>query len=485
MAMVLRDYQDDLIDRTRVALRTNKRALMVAPTGAGKTAIAAQMLHTLTRKGKTGFFLCHRQEILDQSMEAFAQYEVPFGVISAGFTPDPRKPIQLCSIDTLRARISRGARVPVPDLLIIDEAHHSVAGGWALVKKYFAAAAQIGLTATPRRLDNRGLRDQFDVMVEGPTVAELIEGGFLSKYRPFIPSTADLSKVGTSMGDYIKSESVAAMDKPSITGDAISHYLRHARDKRALAFCVSIAHSKHVVDQFREAGVEAWHIDGDTNRGERREALLAFRRGEIKVISNVDLIAEGFNCPGAEVAILLRPTKSLALYRQQVGRCLRPADGKGAAVILDHSGNLMRHGFPDDDIEWSLDGEPKKKKAEAEVAVKTCPKCLFAHHAGRPRCPNCGFAYEKAGREVDQVEGVLDEVAGVDERRAEQLKLALEKKEQNRQARSIEELVELGRARGYAKPEKWAGHVLTARGIDQRQVSAMVERLLKERESAQ
>ena len=458
MKLDLRRYQEDIIVKVRASLRVNRRVLLVLPTGGGKTLVASQMLHTVAAKGKTGKFVCHRQEILDQSVEAFAQNDVPFGVIAAGYPTDPREPIQLCSIDTLRARINRGHKVDVPDVLIIDEAHHSAAGGWSLVKNYMSAAKQIGLSATPRRLDDRGLREHFDDMVVGPSVAELIEQGHLCDYRAFIPGGPDLSGVHTQMGDYVKGELGAAMDKSSVTGDAISHYLKHLNGKRALAFCCSVKHSQNVVAQFREAGVVAWHIDGDTNRGERREALLAFKRGEIKVISNVDLIGEGFNCPGADAAILLRPTRSLALFLQQVGRAMRPAPGKKYAVILDHAGNIMRHGLPCDERQWSLDGREKRPKdEEAKVGVKTCPRCLFAHRAGKPHCPNCGNKYDVAGREVEQVEGVLEEVVDIQAvRRAKQ--------DEQRRARSIEELIKLGEARGYRDPVGWASHYWTARG---------------------
>lgn len=481
MSLVLRDYQVKLIDDTRAALRRSKRVVAQLPTGGGKTALSTEMLKRVISKGARGMFSVHRQELIDQTMRTFAEFDLPYGVISSGFPEAPREPIQIASIDTLRARLQRNPKSIVrPDFLVVDECHHAAAGGWSFVLQHFAGCQIVGLTATPKRLDGRPLRGLFDEMVCGPSTAELIERGYLSRYRPFMPSVPDLGGVVTQMGDYNKRQLGGAMDKPAITGDAISHYLRLASGRRALAFCVSIDHSKHVVQQFREAGVVAYHLDGETNRGERREAIAAFRRGDIKVLSNVDLFGEGFDVPAAEVSIMLRPTKSLSLYLQQCGRVLRPLEGKAPAILLDHAGNIARHGLPCDEREWTLDGEVKTKKKPGEVSVKNCPRCFFVHPIGRPKCPECGFVYTKQGRDVEQKDGVLNEVVDVDERRAEQLKLALEKKGENARARSLEDLINLGRARGYREPEKWAAHLMTARGMNKLQVQNMLVAFLKE-----
>jgi len=454
--VILRSYQTALIDDARVALRQHNAVLMQLPTGGGKTAIATQMMATVAAKQRLGAFICHRQELVDQTVRTFSEFRVPHGIISSGYTPSPMLPIQVCSIDTLRARLLAGRPVPRFDFLMWDEAHHVAAAGWTKVMQYFPRAKHVGLTATPERLDGKGLRAQFQAMVQGPTTAELIAGGYLSPYRAFAPSAPDLGGVHTKMGDFVRGENEAAMDRPSITGDAVGHYLRHARDKRALAFCVSVAHSQHVVAQFRAAGVVAWHLDGKTDRGERRQAVAAFRRGEIKVLSNVDLFGEGFDVPSADASIMLRPTKSLALYLQQCGRVLRPAEGKAHALLLDHAGNIARHGLPDDDREWSLDGRQARAKRddEASVPVRQCPKC-YACHRPAPRCPSCGWSYEAKAREVDQVDGDLAEIDVAAQRRE---RLA----EQGR-ADTIEALIELGRKRGYAKPEAWAAHLWTAR----------------------
>lgn len=468
----LRDYQVDLIDRTRIALRTFRRVAVQLPTGGGKTALSTQMLKSVASKGVGGMFTVHRQELVDQTMRTFAEFGLPYGVISAGYPEAPRELIQIASIDTLRARLRSGWRPKIaPKFIIADECHHAAAGGWAYVLQQFDTAKIVGLTATPERLDGKGLDDQFDHMECGPSTAELIRRGYLSKYRPFCPTPPDLTGAKTKMGDFVKGDIGGIMDRPSITGDAISHYLTHARGRRALAFCVSVEHSQHVVAQAKEAGIVAWHLDGNTNRGERRQAITAFRRGEIKLLSNVDLFGEGFDVPAADVSIMLRPTRSLALYLQQCGRVLRPLEGKAPAILLDHAGNIHRHGLPCDEREWSLSGREKGEAEAAEVSPKTCPKCMFTHRPGRPACPNCGFEYEKQSREVDMVDGVLREVTDLATLRSEKKARAEAEKKaaakirnyENAKAKTIDDLVALGTARGYKEPERWAAHFYTAR----------------------
>lgn len=454
MTILLRPYQTALIDDTRAALRSSRSVLIQLPTGGGKTCIIASMLHTVRAKGKRAIFTVHRQELLDQTIQTFREFSLPHGIIAAGYTPYLAQQIQIASIDTLRARLAAGWRIPATDLFAIDEAHHAVSKSWSAVKSYFSQAKVIGASATPERLDGRGLNAEFDALVSGPSVAELMEMGFLAPYRAFAPSTPDMQGVHTRMGDYVKSEVADRIDRPTITGDAVAHYLRLARDRRALVFCISIEHSRHVVEKFRSSGVVAWHLDGETDKGERRQAIAAFRRGEIKVLSNVELFGEGFDVPDAEVCIMLRPTKSLAMYLQQVGRVLRPALGK-TAMILDHAGNIARHGLPDDDRAWSLEGrEARNRDSDSAPPVRQCPKC-YACHRPAPVCPSCGWNYEIKAREVEHVDGSLEEIDVEMQRIAHVREQAA--------AHTVEALIELGRKRGYKQPEKWAAHLWTAR----------------------
>ena len=452
MTFALRDYQQDMIDRTRVALRTSRRVLIQSPTGSGKTALAAAMLGTASQRGSRCGFLVHRQELIDQTIATFTKVGIPFGVIAAGYSPNPFAAVQIASIDTLKNRLEK--IIPF-DFLVVDEAHHASAAGWAKTIDHFSSAYVVGLSATPARLDGKGLDHIFHDIVIGPKVSWLMEQGFLADYRAFAPPPPDLAGVHTRMGDFARGELADAMDKPSITGDAVAHYLKLARDRQAVCFCISVQHSKHVADTFRAAGIMAWHLDGNTPRDDRRKAIDAYRKGDIKVLCNVDLFGEGFDLPSIDVSILLRPTKSLALYLQQVGRSLRPGVGK-TAIILDHAGNIMRHGMPDDERQWSLNGAPKSERA---TAVRNCPKC-FAAHKPALTCPECGHDYRSdetadTGRKVEQIDGELVEIDKAVMRRRANVDQA--------RAQTLDDLIELGRKRGYKNPAFWASKIWTSR----------------------
>lgn len=450
--MKLRPYQEQIIAEAREHMLEGRKSILIqAPTGSGKTLLTAHMLKSAAEKNMASFFVVHRRELIKQSIRTFNQVGVHHGVLAAGFVEDDRHLVQICSVGTLARRLHQIRKRP--RLIIWDESHHLAAGGWSKIQRNYPDAFHIGLTATPERLDGTGLGKWFEVMIEGPRVEWLIENGFLAPYKMYAPTNLNLSGVHTRMGDFVKSELAAAVDKPSITGDAVREYTRLAAGRRAVVFCVSIAHSKHVVSEFEAAGYRAEHVDGETPTELRDQAIRRFETGETQVLSNVDLFGEGFDLPSLEVSILLRPTQSLGLYLQQVGRALRPADGKTHAVILDHAGNCARHGLPDEERMWSLEGRAKRQSnKEQQVKVKICPKCFAAQVPGKSACAYCGAEFEVKPRQVDHVEGDLAEInkdtfkrAGPDTER--------------HQARTLEELVELGKRRGYKRPHYWAKHI--------------------------
>lgn len=453
MSFQLREYQDDLIQKARAEIRAGGQSvLMVAPTGAGKTALAAFMLGTASGRGKRCWFMVHRRELITQSSRTFDKVGIPHGIISAGFTPDRRAGVQIASVQTLTRRMEG---IPAPHMIVWDECHHIASTSWATIFSTYPDAIHIGLTATPCRLDGRGLGDWFNVMVEGPTTKWLIENGFLSPYKMFAPTIPDMTGVHMRGGDYVGKEAAAKMDRPSITGDAIQHYQRLCDHKRAIVFATNIEHSKHVVAQFNASGYPAAHLDGTTDRRIRDQTLRDFEAGRIKVVSNVDLFGEGFDLPAIEAVILLRPTQSTGLYLQMVGRGLRTADGKAHATILDHAGNVFRHGLPDEVREWNLDAKPKKKKdREAAPTVQQCDQCFYS---GEPfsTCPVCGHEKEVQTRTVQQVEGDLVEL--------DKEKLARMRKKEQREAKSLDDLIALGVSRGYKFPEQWARKIFSFR----------------------
>lgn len=455
MTFELRDYQSAMIDEAREMIRGGwTSVLMQAPTGAGKTALCAHMLGTAAARGQQCWFVVHRRELIKQSARTFHRVGIPHGIVAAGFASDPLKPVQICGVQTLAQRHNRMRR---PRLIVWDECHHVAAAGWAKIHEAYPDAIHIGLSATPERLDGTGLSVWFKQMVHGPSVSWLIEQGFLASYRLFAPSLPDMSGVHCRMGDYVRSESTAAMDKPSITGCAVTYYKKLADGRRAVAFCASVEHSQHVVAQFNAAGIPAEHVDGETDSSVRDAALGRFERGETLVLSNVELFGEGVDIPGIEVAILLRPTQSLALYLQQVGRALRPAPGKTEAIILDHAGNALRHGLPDDDRAWSLEGAKRKKRSkdDADMKVKQCPQCFTVVRSVVSRC-DCGHMWIPKGREVNQQAGELIELNA---KAAHRMRMS-----EQRGAKTLDELVALGVSRGYKNPQGWALHVFQSRG---------------------
>lgn len=459
MNLTLRQFQANIITAARKALRKFRRILIQAPTGAGKTVIATFIADSVNKKGKTLYFICHRQELILQTAKTFAKNGMTVSYIANGYRYNPMCRIQICGIDTLK---NRYLKLPVPDMCIWDEAHHVGAAGWAKVMDHYETTFHVGLSATPQRLDGKGLKQWFDDLITEVSVAELIELGYLSDYIMYAPSTPDLSQVRTQMGDYNKTELAAIMDKAHLTGDIIKHWRKHANGMKTVCFAINVNHSKHIVAMFNAAGIKAVHLDGDTPKEQRRGACQAFAEGGYDVVSNVALFGEGFDLAAQtdmdvtiECVISARPTQSLSLWLQMCGRALRKKDYK--AVILDHAGNLATHGFPCDDREWSLDGNPKqgrKKKDEDDIPIKECPKC-YAVHKPAPVCPNCGHVYEVKPLEIAHVEGELQEMSRGEQKR----KAAYEQQS----AGSINELIKLGKKRGYKNPAKWAAHVYTAR----------------------
>jgi DNA repair protein RadD len=435
------------------------------PTGGGKTVCFSYLTERLLTANLRVALLAHREELLEQISGTLTQFNARHGVLGAGASYDRQLRAHVASVFTLARRLDR---VEVPDYVIVDEAHHAIAGStWGKVIAAWRAANPrlriIGVTATPERLSGEGLGETFDTMVQGPTTAELIELGRLSPYRMFAPAQpVDLSGIGKRGGDFIRAASEAAIDKPKITGDAVAHYRKLCDGAPAVAFCVSVAHAEHVAEQFRAQGYRSTSIDGKMDKVMRRSLVQDFRRGAINVLTSCDLISEGFDLPGIVGAILLRPTHSLALYLQQVGRALRVAPGKDAALLLDHVGNSARHGMPDDPRAWSLLGrdESARKTKAGEAACRQCPQCFATSPAAAAKCRECGNVFPVQAREVEQVDGELAEI-----------EVARMKREANRElgmSKTVEALVALGRMRGLKNPEGWALNVMRAREAKQR-----------------
>ncbi|MGQ9814240.1 MAG: DEAD/DEAH box helicase family protein [Candidatus Roseilinea sp.] len=416
--MILRPYQEQAINTTRAKIAAGvRRILLTAPTGAGKTCIAAGIVLSAVAKGKRVLFLAHRRELIDQTVNKLVDAGVPnLGVIMAGNKlRNASAPVQVASIQTLIRR-----ELPPADLIIIDEAHRANARSYLSVVANYPDATIIGLTATPERTDGKGLDDLFDDMVTVETVPNLIKQGFLIKPTYYVGPTADLSGVRTTHGDYDEHQLAEAMDRPKLTGDIITNWKRLANGKPTAVFAVNVAHAEHLVAEFRAAGVSAAMVCGKTPRAQREAIIADWREGYIQVVVNILVFVEGFDFPGMECVVLARPTQSVSLYLQAVGRVMRPAPGKTSALVLDHAGCYQLHGLPHIEREWTLEGMAKKREAgnlkvcECGMAYESQPRlwlvetqprlrkafyrkvitilCGSSQERGMDICPNCGAA---------------------------------------------------------------------------------------------
>ena len=454
--MQLRSYQIKAIDSLRYSFNTKgkKSPLLVMPTGAGKTVVFAAISKAISQNEKNVLILVHRRELIDQASKKLKNIGVNHGVIAAKYKSSQNN-IQIASVQTLVRRLVTNTFNP--HYIIIDEAHHAAAGSWKKIIEHFKDAYKIGCTATPIRLDGRGLADYFDDLVKGPGVAKLIKDKYLAPYKVFAPPLKiNLDKVKTLGGDYQKKELEKQIDTVDIIGDAVQQYKKHANGLPAIAFCISIKHATDVCNKFKDAGYKAAIVHGEMKVDDRDEAIKGLGNGNIQILTSVDVISEGTDVPDVSAAILLRPTKSEGLYLQQVGRVLRPKEGK-TAIILDHVNSTRTHGFVDDKREWSLHSQKKKKK-KGEVAphVETCKKC-FATYKPTPVCPVCGYQAENRERFIKQEEGELEEL-----QRKEQ---AETEKQQQRvligSAKTLEELEMVAKILGYKKG--WAYRVFESR----------------------
>ena len=357
-----------MLYRTREAFRSGyRRPLIVLPCGAGKTVLFAYMASQSQARGKTVWFLVHRRELLDQTIATFKRFGIPLRTIHIGM---------------VATYANHPERYPKPDFIIF--------------------------TATPCRLDGKPLGATYDTMVVGISTRELIQQGYLSNYRYFAPSVADLSGLKRKGSDFDPESAAELLMQRAVYGDVIGNYRKYANGLQTICYCSSIKHSMAMAEEFQKVGINAVHFDGNTPKAERTRIVQDFRDKKIQILCNVDLISVGFDVPDCWCCILLRPTMSTALAIQQAGRALRPQPGK-TAIILDHVGNYTRHGLPDDPREWSLDSklpQHQEYKADGTLAVTQCPECFFTFPSGPSVCPNCGAEIKKTRQEIENIKKI-------------------------------------------------------------------------------
>ncbi len=416
-APILRGYQREIIARVDAEIAAGKRRiLVVAPTGSGKTVFVASLIAEAVKAGRRVVVIGHRGEIVTQTHAKLYAVGVDAGIIKAGFPPRLGEPVQVASIQTLHARAIRGSSMEMPeaDILVIDEAHHALAETYQATIDAYPGAIVIGLTATPCRRDGRGLGNIFEVLLECPQVGALVEQKFLVPSKVFAPSQPDLKGVRTERGDYVEAQLAERMDQAPLVGDIVEHWHKLGERRPTVCFATGVEHSVHIRNEFRRANVLAEHIDGNTPADERDDILKGLANGRVEVVTNCMVLTEGWDCPDVSCLILARPTRSLGLFRQMVGRVLRPAPGKGNAIILDHSGSVFTLGLPDDDIEWTLgeDNRPvnrthaARSKGGIGPALVDCPECHAVRLRGQ-QCVVCGWAPRTKGAAVDVIDGDL------------------------------------------------------------------------------
>lgn len=405
--LTLRPFQESAIDSIRNEIRAQrKRILLVAPTGSGKTVIAAIMVYGGIARNKLILFIAHRRELIDQCCERLAAIGVSSSVIMAG---DPRfnpaSPVQVASIQTL---IRRDIDFE-PEIIFIDEAHHASAKSYSGVLKKHPNAVVVGLTATPVRTDGKGLGDIFEAMVLCPSIEELTTAGFLvpaityTQPRHYI----NLKGVRKTGGDYATGELAERVNKPKLIGNIIAHWRKYANGRRTITYAVNVEHSKAICAEFAAQGIPTEHLDGNTPTEERRAILARLSSGATLNVVNCMVLTEGFDCPSVSCVILARPTASLGLYLQMAGRALRPYPGKSESIILDHAGCVHSHGLCSMPHQWQLTESSALPEARPNIAdtFKVCPNCGAVTARNTPFCV-CGYQFSRKEIEITHDETI-------------------------------------------------------------------------------
>lgn len=417
-----------------------QRVLCQSPTGSGKSRILRTIVDSRYAEKDIIYIIAHRNTLVKQLSDEIAEVDIKHGIIQAG-RPFVKYRVQVCSMQTLVRRLDK---LPYPSLIVVDECHHLKAKSYLSIIQHWSEAKVLGMTATPERTDGKGLDDIFQTLILGESVKNLIAGGFLSDYEYYAPAKVSMEGVSIQRGEYNTKQTLERVDNKFITGNAVEHYKKYADHLPAIASCVSIAHSEHVAQEFREAGYKALAVNSKMPALEVAAAIQGLKDGSLEVLTQCEMLGEGVDVPGATVLIGLRPTSSLVIFLQHCGRVLRRGDNKPKAIILDHVGNWERFGLPDDDREWSLKGKPKGKKDVA--TLKRCPECLRPVPIATRVCKYCGYQWsevlEQGERIPKEKEGQLVSVKGHEEKQDLTLAIA-------RGARDLKGAIRIAKSMGY------------------------------------
>lgn len=425
MAKGLRPYQHEAKQDIYNAWRAgHQNVLLVLPTGMGKTvsfcSIAIDLAVTPSTGKRPTAIMVHRKELVQQISLTLAEEGIVHNIIAPRPTIqgiiaaqrlmygkqfyDYNSLVTVLSVDTLNARIDKHKKwTESIQFWITDEAAHLLKNNkWGKAVGHFQNAIGLGVTATPERLDKRGLGRHadgvFDVMVEGPSVRWGIENGFLSNYKIAVPQSdyRHFLQKAANGSDFSHDAMASAAAQSQIVGDVVKNYQKFANGKQAILFASDISSGNKMEAKFREAGISAKILTGDTDDRTRLNSLIEYREKRIKVLLNVDLFDEGLDVPGIECVIMARPTMSIGKYRQMIGRGLRPAKNKDFLIIIDHVGNVPEHGLPDSHYSWTLDRIVKRRDRTNLIRICSNWECNSPYDRLLTECPYCGTKVQPA-----------------------------------------------------------------------------------------
>lgn len=400
--------------RAREQLRTgfrqgHRRGCLVIPTGGGKTRTSLEMARQAIDRGNRCLFVADRRVLVSQAARAAHDLGIPCGILMSDAGRDwydPQAPLQVASKDSLVSWLKRpNFELPEAKLIVVDECHKSVAVTWDVIRKRYPDAYEVGLSATPCLSDGRGLGTRYEFLVQPTSYADLIAQGVLIQPECY------------SVGSRIEGKKSQKPTTATMVGDAVYWWQKFANGLSTFIFASGVPHSLALRDQFREAGVRAEHIDAHTPDVDRDRILRELASGEITVVCNCAVLRYGVDVPSVECCQIVAPMGSIIDYRQSVGRVLRSSDGKRRAVVIDHAGAVLYHGFPHADLPWTLDGETKhdelqrQRMATGEAPVPiACPTC-FTLFSGARKCPSCGWEPKRQAKSVGTKAGTLQRVA--------------------------------------------------------------------------
>lgn len=414
-----REYQSDDVNYA-MGHGINDRVIHCSPTGSGKTVIQCMIAKRELERGDSTAILTPRNEILDQTL-GLSRELCGYGNVSVlrakrqGESWNPVAPIHVVSWPTLIARAKKSDFwFPRVQRVLVDECHLSIAPKILAILEHYAPKARIdGYTATPARLTGRGLGHFFTEIKHVTTVRQLIASGHLAPVEYYGAAVPDLTGIKVRRGDYETKKLSEACTQ--LVGDAVDNWLRLASDRHTIVFSVDVAHCEALAERFRFVGVKAAALHTGMDQSQRDAVVAAFKSGKIQVLVNVSIASYGFDAPSVNCVQVCRPTKSIVLHLQMIGRGMRPKPDGGECMVLDHAGNVQALGMADDLYRWRLD---KGKKAcdnwsrmpqsgEAEESKShICKNC--GHIFARSRvCPKCGWQVPFRKRDVETTEADL------------------------------------------------------------------------------